>query len=156
MKPTTVAQYITAQIEASGLTNSEIATALGYTPDRANMISMIRTGRSKLPINKVASMAKALHIDPAHLLRFVLREYSPDTLVALEEAIGTGLLTEGEQEVVSLLRREAGELPIHLADDQLVTIQQWARKAAQHAHVEQNRRFKEGAKHRHSEVALQH
>lgn len=145
-KKPTVAQYLTAQIEASDLTNAEIAAALGYTQDRANMISMIRTGRSKLPINKIGAMAKVLKVDAAHLLRIVLSEYSPDTLAVLEEVLGAGMVTEGEAEVLSLFRKEAGGLPIQLKDEQLVTFQGWCKEAAKAAADEQRRHLKEGQK----------
>ncbi|MGZ9053126.1 MAG: helix-turn-helix domain-containing protein [Rhodoplanes sp.] len=50
----------------------EIAAELGY--ERPNIISMMKRGETKLPLDKVPALAKALHVDPAHLFRLALEQ----------------------------------------------------------------------------------
>jgi hypothetical protein len=133
-----VAEYVASAISRSGKSNAQIAEEIGYPAVRANLISMIRTNRSKLPINKVALFAKAVHVDPVHLISLVLAEYSPDTYEALAPFLGTSM-TEGEAEVLNVLRHEANGLPIKLNDSDLVTLQGMAREASKVARSEQKK-----------------
>lgn len=41
-----------------------------------NMLSMLKSGSSKLPLDRVASLARALDCDPAYLLRLTLDRWS--------------------------------------------------------------------------------
>lgn len=54
---------------------AEIAAQAGYT--NANMITMIKQGSSKVALDRVPALARALETDPAFLMR-----------LALEQAIG--------------------------------------------------------------------
>lgn len=98
----TVADYISRQIDVSGKNEAEIADEVEYP---TSMISMIKTGRAKLPVGKVGVFAKALGADPALLLRVVLMEYSPDTWRAISEIQGGSLHTGNEQAIVNEIRK---------------------------------------------------
>ena len=84
-----VANYISTCIEASGKKQYEIAVVAGF--DNPNIITMIKQGKTKLPIGKVGVMAKALEIDPIHLFKLCLSEYQPETYAEIspfmEEAL---------------------------------------------------------------------
>lgn len=92
-KQINVAQFIAQKIKASGKTYVQVAKEIGYETDRASLIEMIATGRSKLPLNKVRQFAESLNLNPAELLRMVLAEYSPTTLDAIEDITGRNLAT---------------------------------------------------------------
>lgn len=99
-----VAEYITRQIILSGKLQSEIAREAGFP--KANMISMIKTGTTKIPTAKIVPLAKALGLDPTHLMRLALREYEPDLARVLEEEILTQpMLTKNELDFIDLVRR---------------------------------------------------
>lgn len=51
-------------------TQAEIASEAGFP--NANMLTFLKNGRNKVPINRVPSLAKALEVDPAYLLRLAL------------------------------------------------------------------------------------
>ena len=51
-------------------TQAEIASEAGFP--NANMMTFLKNGRSKVPIDRVPSLAKALEVDPAYLLRLAL------------------------------------------------------------------------------------
>ena len=75
-KITTVAEYLSAQLDVSEKSQKEIAKEIGY--DRPNVVSMMKCGVTKLPIAKVGPLAKALGVDPHRLLDLAMREYQPD------------------------------------------------------------------------------
>jgi DNA-binding CsgD family transcriptional regulator len=115
-KRVTVAEYIESQIAMSDVSQKDIAAALNY--DKPNVITMIKQGKTKLPINKVGPLAKALNVDPVHLLRLAMAEYMPDTWEAIQNLVGKSLVTEGEMQVVQLVREHANghELVLEKAD----------------------------------------
>jgi DNA-binding Xre family transcriptional regulator len=55
------------------LTNEELAAKLGYT--RPNIISMWRTGRTKIPLDRLAPLCDALKVDLAYLLPLWIEQY---------------------------------------------------------------------------------
>ncbi|RBI67311.1 XRE family transcriptional regulator [Roseovarius sp. TE539] len=66
----------------------EIAVEAGFVSQ--NMVTMIKTGASKLPLDRVPSLARALECDPAYLLRLTLEQIEGDTAAhALVEIMGT-------------------------------------------------------------------
>ena len=104
---TTVAQYITIDVNGSGKTQREIAQEAGFP--NPNIISMFKTGATRLPLDRVGPLAKALEIDSAHLLRLVMREYAPATLLAIENALKTIVLTANEVDLIRAYRRVNGD-----------------------------------------------
>ncbi|WP_370163082.1 hypothetical protein [Limimaricola soesokkakensis] len=73
----TVAEYLEAAIRVSGKTQREIAIATGYT--KPNVISMMKTGQTKVPIEKIPALAAATGVEVAPFLRLALQEYMPET-----------------------------------------------------------------------------
>ena len=93
---TLVATMISDRIDklASHRNQSELAKAMGFKS--ANMLSMIRCGKAKLPFNKIPIVAKVLDLDAALLLRTHLREEWPEFESAVFEVFG-GVLTMNEK-----------------------------------------------------------
>lgn len=96
-------EYLTLRIAESGKTNTEIAEEIGYP--RPNVIAMLKTGTMRLPVNKVAQMARALGIDPVFLLEKVLNETSPELWTALQELIGGHLVSANERKLIEFTRK---------------------------------------------------
>lgn len=71
------AQFIADRVQALAhrKTQAEIAAEAGFA--NANMLSILKSGKSKIPLDRVPSMAKALETDPAYLMR-----------IALDQAVG--------------------------------------------------------------------
>jgi len=66
----------------------EIAVEAGFVS--VNMLSMLKGGSSKLPLDRVPSLARALECDPAYLLRLTLEQVAGNTAAhALIEIMGT-------------------------------------------------------------------
>ena len=78
-----VARFLTDAINRSSKTQLEIAQEVGFS--KPNMITMVKQGRTKMPITKVKLMADALDIDPKYLLRLCFEEYQPGNWAVIEE-----------------------------------------------------------------------
>ncbi len=74
----TVAEFVSAQLEICGKTQFEVALACGL--ERPQMISMIKSGRSRIPRERIKDLARALNVDPLNFGLKVMREYHPELL----------------------------------------------------------------------------
>lgn len=69
-------------------TQREIAVAAGFVS--VNILTMIKQGSSKLAMDRVATLAAALEIDPKYLLRLALLQKGNETMIRVfDEVIGT-------------------------------------------------------------------
>lgn len=76
-------------------TQGEIAAEAGFV--NANMLSMLKVGRNKIPLDRVPALAKALEVDPAYLMRLALDQAVGATAAkAITEIFGTPA-TENER-----------------------------------------------------------
>lgn len=102
--PLSVAEYVTLQIEASGKLQSTIAKEVGF--DKPNVITMIKQGKTKLPLGKIGPMARSLGVDALHLMKITFLEYFPETWEQIESAVaGQLILTENELDVLNAMRK---------------------------------------------------
>lgn len=103
----TVAEYVTTQLEFCNKSQAQVATEVGF--EKPNVITMIKQGKTKLPLNKVGPMARALGVDAVFLFGLVMNEYFPDTWESIQGMTmkDKPLLTENELEILFALR-EAG------------------------------------------------
>ena len=68
-----VAEYLTAQIDICGKSQKQIAEEVGFP--KANVLTMMKHGTTRIPIHRVPALAKSLGVDPAKFMRMVLAEY---------------------------------------------------------------------------------
>ncbi len=69
-------------------TQAEIASEAGFP--NANMVSLLKSGRNKVPLDRVPSLAKALEVDPAYLMRLALDQAVGATAAkAITDIFGT-------------------------------------------------------------------
>lgn len=74
---------------------AEIASEAGFA--NANMMTFLKNGRNKVPLDRVPSLAKALEVDPAYLMRLSLDQAVGATAAkAITEIFGTPA-TENER-----------------------------------------------------------
>lgn len=83
-------------------TQADIATQAGFTS--ANMVSMIKAGQCRLPIDRVSALASALEMDPAYLLLLALEQMMGDTEAAAITAILRNSVTASEMGWVNAIR----------------------------------------------------
>src|SRR5262249_46729194 len=127
-KPLRVAEYLDHLIILSGKSQVEIAAAVGYT--NPNVVTMIKQGKTKLPINKVPAFAKVLNVDPVHLLRLTINEYMPTTGGAIDMVVARALVSDNERGVLEVMRQGAGGKDVQLDREQERAIAQIVRQAA--------------------------
>ena len=101
-KPRNVAEYISWQIQLCGKSQTEIAQQTGF--DKPNVITMIKQGKTKVPLNKIGSLAKALEIDPVHFFKLVMSEYQPDLLDIITAITSQPLITKNELDFIEVIR----------------------------------------------------
>lgn len=103
----TVAEFLADQIATIDKTQREIAEQCGF--EHPNVITMFKNGSTKVPINRIAALAKALEVDPVYLLRLVMLEYMPDTWEHVENIMRSTILTANELELIHSFREVTGE-----------------------------------------------
>lgn len=62
---TSVADYFEMAIRLSGKSQREISKAAGYS--KPNIISMMKTGQTKIPVEKIPALAAAMGIERLRL-----------------------------------------------------------------------------------------
>lgn len=69
-------------------TQKEVAREVGFL--NANMLSLLKSGANKVPLDRVPALAKALEVDPAYLMRLSLEQSVGVTAAnAIVEVFGT-------------------------------------------------------------------
>lgn len=100
--PRSVAEYISAQIHLCGKSQIDIARETGF--EKPNVITMIKQGKTKLPMDKIGKFAKAIEVDPIYLFKMCMAEYWPDTAKELQKIFGQPMLTENELDIIQVFR----------------------------------------------------
>lgn len=100
---TPLCRFLNKQITAiSGVKSQrEIAAEAGY--DKPNILSMIKNGDTKLPLDKVPALAKALGVDPKHLFRLTIEQHHPEVARVAHEIFGN-VVTDNEMALVRMFR----------------------------------------------------
>lgn len=98
-----VAEYLARCIELSGKTQIQIAKRAGFpTP---NSLSMMTTGRMKIPLHRVPALAKAMGTDPRELLNHCLEAYEPELYTLIANLAPSMLVTSTELKIIRAIRR---------------------------------------------------
>lgn len=102
MTKSKVAVYLTSQINRSRKTQKQIAREAGFPAP--NILSMVKSGDTKLPIARVPALAQSLEIEAPKLLRLCLEEYEPELLSVIDSVLPGGLLSEEEEFLILIVR----------------------------------------------------
>jgi hypothetical protein len=101
-KTRSVAEYISWQIALCGKPQLDIAVEAGF--EKPNIVTMIKQGKTKLPLGKIGKFAKAIEVDPMHLLKLCMSEYWPDTWNEIESISKQPVLTNNEISIIMEIR----------------------------------------------------
>ncbi len=93
-------------------TQAEIASQAGFI--NVNMLSQIKAGTNRLPIDRVPALAKALDVDPAYLLLLALEQRVGSTEAQAIVAILSNAVTQNEMGWVEAIREasDMGDPPL--------------------------------------------
>ena len=86
---TPTARHLADAIELSHKTQKEIARDAGFPS--SNTLSMMKSGETKVPVDRIPKLAHALGIPPSTFINIALREYHPDLHAVLSDQYGIGL-----------------------------------------------------------------
>ena len=107
----TPAASLEEQIEAGqaalGVTDRHLCDALGW--ERGIVLTMIKAGTMRLPLNKVPALAAVLSLDASELLRSAMLESTPELLAVIEDVFNPLGLTTSEHHLIRHLRELAGD-----------------------------------------------
>lgn len=118
---TTTHQLLANQQALVGISDQELANALGY--GSAKVIQMFMSGNMRVPFTKVPELANALDINPGLLMRHLLQDTDPALLHAVEHCVGALCLSEGEQKLIAAIRKaNPGKEPVPIMFDRDATI----------------------------------
>jgi hypothetical protein len=92
----------------------EIAAEAGFR--QPNLFSMIKTGTTRMPLDRVPAIAKALECDPTRLFMLALEQRGGDTTDATIRQIFGTLVSENEVDWLIEIREASGH-----ADPRLTT-----------------------------------
>ena len=80
-----VAKILRDAIQASELTQREIAARAGFK--HSNIISMLKSGETRIPLDRIPALAAVLGLDQQMLLLAALEEYNPSVYEVLIDAL---------------------------------------------------------------------
>jgi transcriptional regulator with XRE-family HTH domain len=91
-----IARFLDQRIEElrGRRTQREIAAEAGYT--RPNILSMLKSGETKVPLDKIPALAKALEADPAHLFRLGMADRWPELASIIDGIFGKQMASANE------------------------------------------------------------
>lgn len=103
IKRQSIKEFVTDAIAASDKSQKEIADEMGL--DNANLITMWKNGSSRVPPNRILSLANALEVDAWFFLRLALLEYYPQLYAIIEKVAPSPLiLTKNEIAMIKSFR----------------------------------------------------
>ena len=88
---------------------TQIAEEIGF--NNSNVISMFKSGLTRVPLTRVPALAKALHVDPAYMMRLHMQEYDPETYQAVTNCVGF-IVTANEIDLIKGLRERLPGDPV--------------------------------------------
>lgn len=94
--------FLANAISLAEVSNVEVAERLGY--ERPNVVSMLKNGTMKLPLNKIPEMAAVLRMDPVGLLQRALAAYAPELLDVLRTVMADRLVSQNELAILGVIR----------------------------------------------------
>ena len=89
---------------------SEIATLAGFTS--VNMLSMIKDGKAKLPVERAFGLAKALECDAGMLIKLALEQTLTRAVIEQVFAPPSTPLTPNEEAIIAKVRASSGGVPV--------------------------------------------
>jgi transcriptional regulator with XRE-family HTH domain len=105
------ANLLAKAIENSDLTQREIADRVGFR--HANIISMLKSGETRVPLNRIPALAQTLGIDEREFLILAIQEYHPGVHEVLVDILGLPL-SDAELGIVTMFRMASmrGEIEV--------------------------------------------
>lgn len=120
-----MAQFLNQRIESlKGVrTQRDISDILGYK--LPNIVSMFKNGETKVPLDKIPALAKALDCDVSYLVRLGLEQYWPGEMKIINQTLER-VVTANEMELVKVLREETNDTDPRIPEEALMKVRKIA------------------------------
>ncbi len=107
-----MAQYVSDKIDelADRKTQREIAKEVGYR--RPNIISMFKSGETKIPLPLVIPLARAIEGDPAYMFNLAIKQQFGNLLDKDIAAVFGNVVSASEAEMIEVIRSATGHRDI--------------------------------------------
>lgn len=102
------ARMLAAALDASDLTQKDVATHAGF--NNANVLSMMKTGETNVPLVRIPALASVLGLDAQEFLMTAIKEYYPPVHQVLVDILGLPL-TADEMDAVARVRMAELDAP---------------------------------------------
>lgn len=109
-----VATFIAFHLDNNDKSQREIAQEAGFSS--ANVLAMMKSGTTKVPLDRVPKLAKALGVDPRKLFLLCIEEYKPELFATIKDILdGAFPLSVNEEKIIKKLRAisKNGDPPLH-------------------------------------------
>ncbi len=106
--------FLRDAIQNSPKTQREIAKAAGFA--HPNALSMMKTGETKVPINRIPALSAVLDVDTRRFLQVALREYHPEIWMTLDEFMRPDL-SQMEEDILETYHLALVDYDIHWTDE---------------------------------------
>lgn len=83
-------------------TQAEVAAESGFA--NPNMMSLIKSGATRLPLDRVPALAAALDVDPARLLQLALEQWIGSSAARAFEVIFSTVVSRNEADWINEIR----------------------------------------------------
>lgn len=102
-----LARFIDKRIgELHHKTQADIAKEAGFR--NANFITMLKTGSSKLALDRVPLLAKSLDVDPAFLMRLAIEQSYGTEMLQMLVRLLSAPVSDDERKWLSIIRDASG------------------------------------------------
>ncbi|MFD1194734.1 helix-turn-helix domain-containing protein [Seohaeicola saemankumensis] len=95
------AMMLADAIEKCELTQREIADRVGFK--HANIISMLKTGETRVPLDRIPALSQTLGMDERLFLMIAIEEYHPGVHEVLVDVLGLPL-SDAELGILTMFR----------------------------------------------------
>jgi transcriptional regulator with XRE-family HTH domain len=113
MKPyanTRVAKFLAKRVDELADKRSQRQLSIDAGFSTSNMLSMLKNGDAKVPLDRVYTIAKALDVDPRNLFRLTLEQFL-DMSVQENRDMLSELFSTNESEIITYIRSINGSDP---------------------------------------------
>ena len=105
------ANMLAKALEESDLTQREVADRVGFR--NANIVSMMKTGETRVPLDRIPALAQTLGMDEQDFLILAIQEYHPGVHEVLVDVLGLPL-SDAELGILTMFRMASlrGEIEV--------------------------------------------
>jgi hypothetical protein len=95
--------FLQTSLNLSNRSLNDLAAEVGY--ESGNALTLIKSGRSKIALNRVRPLGRALGIDDSLLYQLALRDQFPDIWENLQQMGTKNLVSDTERELLEQIKK---------------------------------------------------